>query len=574
MKLTNKPNETLYIYCRVSTSGQEKDGSSLDVQKDRGIKLSKELNLSPIVIQEQGSGMKPYIPHTDENGKKQGRPLFTEIMDGIEDGQVKNFWVDEDTRLTRFDVDQQYIHIQMKLKQVNLYIGTSNTPKKWDWITDLVDTIITKVNQNQIRTQVRKSIRSKRKLFQEGCYMKGDPPFGYELIDKKLSPHPINKDWVVKIFDWYDKGKSTWWIRNELFSNDVEPPRGQGKGVGFSFQTVVNILKNKNYIGLDVYRELTNECPKLVDEKVFHSVQKKLGSKTNRTIKPKDEFLLRDIIKCPDGLGMSPMGVKKSRKNPLYTCRHRVRKWEKRRDGFDCKISKSLRVDLIDDYVWNQLVDVLSQSHQIKEQTRKELLGKNSHYTKRSINTKLKRLKKELLSLEGNGLELDKKFYTNKMKKKKYDILMSSIEERQNEVMSEMTTLEMKLDVFDRNDKWIDWLEVHFNRMDEIRKMETFDKKSETIQHYIHEIYVLDYNDETLQHTLSIKFRFPLFDDQFEWLKNKDGSFKRDKSGRRIPKISDGRKEMTNHLTLDYLLHRHTFSQVSRHIHIAPSKNG
>ena len=74
IKLTNKPNETLYIYCRVSTSGQEKDGSSLDVQKDRGIKLSKELNLSPIVIQEQGSGMKPYIPHTDENGKKQGRP--------------------------------------------------------------------------------------------------------------------------------------------------------------------------------------------------------------------------------------------------------------------------------------------------------------------------------------------------------------------------------------------------------------------------------------------------------------------------------------------------------------------
>ena len=70
MKFEKKSENTLYIYCRVSTSGQEKDGVSLDVQKDRGIKLSKELNLSPIVIQEQGSGMKPYIPHTDENGKK------------------------------------------------------------------------------------------------------------------------------------------------------------------------------------------------------------------------------------------------------------------------------------------------------------------------------------------------------------------------------------------------------------------------------------------------------------------------------------------------------------------------
>jgi len=93
---------------------------------------------------------------------------------------VKNVWIDEDTRLTRFDVDLQFISIEMKQKNINLYLGSSPTPKKWDWITDLVDTIITKVNQNQIRTQVRKSIRSKRKLFKEGKYMKGDPPFGYK----------------------------------------------------------------------------------------------------------------------------------------------------------------------------------------------------------------------------------------------------------------------------------------------------------------------------------------------------------------------------------------------------------
>ena len=62
------------------------------------------------------------------------------------------------------------------------------------------------VNQNQIKTQIRKSIRSKKRLFTEGCYMKGDSPFGYDLKDKKLVPHPINSKWVEKIFDWYDKG--------------------------------------------------------------------------------------------------------------------------------------------------------------------------------------------------------------------------------------------------------------------------------------------------------------------------------------------------------------------------------
>ena len=76
---TNKPENTLYIYCRVSTSGQEKDGSSLDVQEQRGIELSKKLKLKPIVIKEQGSGMKSYL---------EVRPLFSDLMDGINDGYV------------------------------------------------------------------------------------------------------------------------------------------------------------------------------------------------------------------------------------------------------------------------------------------------------------------------------------------------------------------------------------------------------------------------------------------------------------------------------------------------------
>ena len=176
-KFSDKPNKTLYIYCRVSTTKQDEDGISLDVQEENGLKVSKRLGLKPISIKEQGSGLKPYIEE---------RPLFTDLMDYVVDGKIKHFWIDEDTRLTSYDIDQQVIHLEMKKNGVNLFVGTSTTPKMWDWTTDLVDTIITKVNQHQIRTQVRKSIRSKRKLFQDGCYMKGDPPFGYKLKNKKL----------------------------------------------------------------------------------------------------------------------------------------------------------------------------------------------------------------------------------------------------------------------------------------------------------------------------------------------------------------------------------------------------
>ena len=310
IKINKRPEETLYIYCRVSTTHQSDEGVSLDVQEERGLKLSKRLNLKPVVIKEQGSGLQPYIPHTNEKGKKRGRPLFTEIMDEIEDDGIKNMWIDEDTRLTRFDQDQQYIHILMKKKGVNLFVGTSTTPKKWDWITDLVDTIITKVNQNQIRTQVRKSNRSKRKLFSEGCYMKGDPPYGYKLVDKKLEIDDEQVEWVRKMFNWYDIGKSTVFIQKQLFQGGQKPPRS--KRELFPLTSIQRMLKNKNYIGIDVYNDLTNECPIIIDKKIFDSVQKKFPTKSSRSIETKHDFLLRGIIKCPDGQDMGCLGKKKS----------------------------------------------------------------------------------------------------------------------------------------------------------------------------------------------------------------------------------------------------------------------
>ena len=69
MKFKNNPNKKLYIYCRVSSSNQSENGVSLSVQSDRGREVSKMLGLTPVVIEEQGSGLKPYL---------EKRPLFTD----------------------------------------------------------------------------------------------------------------------------------------------------------------------------------------------------------------------------------------------------------------------------------------------------------------------------------------------------------------------------------------------------------------------------------------------------------------------------------------------------------------
>jgi len=123
-------------------------------------------------------------------------------------------------------------------------------------------------------------------------------------------------------------------------------------------------------------------------------------------------------------------------------------------------------------------------------------------------------------------------------------------------MMEHIQTNQMKLDSLEYKEKWVDWLDVHFSRMKEIREIEDFNKRRGVLHHYIKEIVVLDYDDDTKQHTLSIKFKFPLFDDNFEWLNNKDGSYKLDKFGRRRYNITEGETEMINPFTLHSSFHR------------------
>jgi len=543
IKFTDKPKETLYIYCRVSTSNQSDDGVSLDVQEKRGTQLSKKLNLSPIIIKEQGSGMKPFT---------ETRPQFTELFDGITDGRVKNVWIDEETRLTRYDMDLQFIHLEMKKNEVNLYVGNNKEPKKWDFITDLVDTIITKVNQHQIRTQVKKSIRSKVKLFNEGCYMKGDPPFGYKLVDKKLEIDEEKSKWVKKIFDWYDDGKSTHWIRNELFVNGIKPPRQ--KGDWFPLRTITIILTNKNYIGDDIYHdkstEIThkNKCPVIIDKEIFTSIQKKITHNKGQYIKRRRDYLLRGIIKCSDGTPMNCKGITKTQKYELYVCNHSVRKHLKRKTN-DCSIVKSLRQTEMNEYVWDMMCNTLSMSHNYREEIKQEIMGNKPQYSKRSYNLKIKKLNKELMDLDDRKMDLEKRFYSGDMIQKKYNILMDTIENKENDIIKNIEKNRFQLQSMEEKSKWVSWLDVHFSRIDELSEVNTYEERRKIISKYIQEIIVLDYNEDTKQHSIVIKFKLPLFNDKFVWKLNKDGSHKTDKWGRWIYEIMDGEKSPTNPFT-------------------------
>ena len=255
---------------------------------------------------------------------------------------------------------------------------------------------------------------------------------------------------------------------------------------------------------------------------------------------------------------MSTQGQKKSRKNPLYTCGHRLRKYKKLK-SVPCPIIKSLRQDIIDDYVWDMLIDTLKESSMIRETTKKEFMGKNSSYTKRTFTNRIKKLNQKMMELDENRLTLEKRYYTNEMDKKRFDVLIQSIEDKEQEFLEELDKNNFQIQSIEKKSEWIDWLDIHFGRLEDIRKTKDLEKRKGILNHYIHQIQCLDYNDETKQHTLSYKFRFPLFDDKVEWLKNKNGTYKLDRFGRRRYNITEGETKMNNPFTLSYLLDRNAF---------------
>ena len=372
------------------------------------------------------------------------------------------------------------------------------------------------------------------------------------MVDKKLELHEEKSKWVKKIYNWYDEGKSTVWIRNELFVNGIKPPRE--KGDWFPLRTLTIILSNKNYIGKDIYHDKsteithTNKCPSIIDKSIFDSIQKKFSHNRGQYIKRRKDYLLRGIIKCSDGTPMNCRGINNTNKHELYCCNHQQRKHLKRKTN-PCPIIKSLRQNDMNEYVWDLMCNTLSMSHNYREEIKQEIVGNKPQYSIRSYNLKIKKLNQKLMNLDERKMDLEKRFYSGDMIQKKYNILMDTIEQKENEVIKKIEKNRFQLQSLDQKTEWVSWLDVHFSRIDELREVDTYEERRKTITKYIHEIMVLDFNKDTRQHTIVIKFRLPLFNDKFVWKLNKDGSHKTDKWGRWIYELLEGEKITTNPFT-------------------------
>ena len=193
--------ETLHIYTRVSSRIQDTDGTSLDTQKESGVAKSKELGMKSKVWNEGGK--------SSHNEDLENRPKLMGLLSEIENGSIKHLFVWNNDRLSRNDITQQTIKIALQRNEVILYTKDGqfdlNNPQDKLFKT-MLDGLT--VYDNALRAE-RSRLGKIRSVMGEGSWLGGPPPYGYKLVDKKLTVHPEESKWIKKMFQ--EKLKR-WWL--------------------------------------------------------------------------------------------------------------------------------------------------------------------------------------------------------------------------------------------------------------------------------------------------------------------------------------------------------------------------
>ena len=552
--------ETLHIYRRVSTQEQSTK-YSLNNQLELGIVKSKELGMNYQDWNEEGkSGSSENI---------EDREILLNLYTELQLGKVKHMFVYDLSRLSRNPMVSSQLRRELENYGVQLYTNESSVNFKNDEQVLMYD-FFSSINQFFVRVQRKKSMMGKVSHFKKGGYRGGTFPFGYEgkKIDgvKKLVINPKESIWVRQIFDWYDNNVSTKEIGKNLDKNGVKPRRGMFWSLG-SLQV---ILRNKLYVGKDVMTDnitdplnpkiLYHESSdlRIIDDETFsrvrHRVEKQQQRKNNSKVIHND-VLLRGRLFCDVCGEIYGCRVKKVKNEYYYYCRSRENNWRKVSESkkVKCSVKKSLNIPNTDKQVWDTLVELLGQSHIIKETIKqRELLNKSKDDEKKKDRIlelrKTKRyIEKKITDLDNRGTENRNWYLSGEIDKKQYEDGNELIKKTKDDNFKELEKVSLDIQsVLDEN-KWIDWLGKHNSWIGKLKDEYTIEEKKEILTEYVDKIYV-NFDDTINQHRLKINLKLPIVDDTYDKMRGGKNQKYEILNGHRytelvVDKVKRGRKK-------------------------------
>ncbi len=345
----------LHIYTRVSSAAQEDHGTSLESQRTIGEDRAKALGFDSKVWNEGGK--------SSASDSLENRPVLVQLIGEVEAGNVKHIFVYAMDRLTRNDTISALIKHKLLQNDVQLLVpsGVYNLREAQ---SKLVFEIMSAFASYDNALRAERSRQGKLQKVRLGSWLGGPPPFGYKLVDKKLSPDEMEAKWVNEIFKWFLKGDSVRDISQKLLAEGVRTRRDNPK---WSLGSLTALLGNTHYVGYYVVEDkktgekIRCECPAIVDQELYADVHalKNLRS-YNRIREPaqKTFYLLKGLLVC--GSCGNKLAARNSKKHyrQYYYCPRKERNFSAQQE-VQCNNRQSLRLNVTDSLVWSNVVKSL-----------------------------------------------------------------------------------------------------------------------------------------------------------------------------------------------------------------------
>lgn len=513
---------TLHIYTRVSSTAQMEDGTSLHTQKEDGIRKASELGMIHKVWNEGGQSSN----HDDLDN----RPVLTDLLTKIEDGQVKHLFVYNTDRLSRNQRTWGMIRWKLQSNNVVLHTPTGRIDLS-NPLDDLLMGLLSEISQYDNKIRAERSRKGKLQKVQDGYFHGGPPPFGYKNINKKLVVDDYESKWVKTMYEMYMSGSSVDEIRSHLNKHSVPTRRNKPS---WSLGSINLILRNPLYTGEYKYTDkklnqtVTVQVPPIIDKAIWSSVRNKVTrflERKHQINRSKHDYLLRDFMIC--GHCGQKMSARKGPNQHFYFCPSKERKFAKKEvhptssvKGTCCSMNRSLNIARTDEIVWSTIIKLVSESKTLRESYRKDVLEHLKELRSSgdkeiaALHKHRKRLNKDSLSISKAITDLSTSVLLKRHVGNSTELL-ENLERELDLVTSKLNELDIKETRIINSHQWVNWLDQYEEMI--LSKNELSDKEKKMFLDGVIDRITVYLDSDQNEHSLEIKFSLPIISDQLTY---------------------------------------------------------
>jgi DNA invertase Pin-like site-specific DNA recombinase len=388
------------IYTRKSTThGLDMEFSSLDAQWEACATYVRAHPDWELVAERYDDG--------GFSGANLERPAFQRLMDDVTEGRVDVVVVYKIDRLSRSLLD--FAKLMERFRQAGAFFVSVTQPflsADSDAMAQLLLNILMAFSQFE-RQMIAERIRDKMTASRRrGLWTGGNVPFGYEVADRKLVPHPTECEVVRRMVALYADTHSDAAVAHALDATGTRARTGRR----WTPHAVARVLMNPVYAGYTTLGEELHEgthAP-IIARELFQSVQAaRAAGPARRAATRNPHYLLRGLAFCacehedgkPCGYALTPASTHKGRKEYRY---YRCIARDKRGPG-SCP-SKQIAAKALEAHVLERIAEVArevaagpelaSRVHERTAAQRDEL-----HRERMGLRTRTNALEAELLVL-------------------------------------------------------------------------------------------------------------------------------------------------------------------------------